>query len=341
MDRNDGAVAPPAPQFPQDWPRLGLGCAPLGDLFRNIGEEEAAALLAAAWDAGIRYYDTAPWYGHGLSEHRLGALLRQHDRADWRISTKVGRVYDPAPRGADARIRWQGGLNFSVQFDYSAEGMDRSVRQSQMRLGQPTIDALVIHDLDRAYHGEAFEEHAAVLKGSGLNWLNERKAAGEISAIGMGINEIDDFEDFSNWIDIDFFIVAMPYSLLDQTSLHGPMKRCLERGIKVVIGAPFASGLLTDPNRPGLTYGYQPASEEIYAKARKISAICQACGVPLMAAALQFPLLHPAVVSVIPGAETSKQVRQNAENAARAIPPELWTALKAEGLIDEAAPTGG
>ncbi len=335
------AVAPPAPSFPGDWPRLGMGCAPLGDLFREIPEAQAAATFAAAWEAGVRYYDTAPWYGHGLSEHRLGAHLRQHPRGEALVSTKVGRVYHPARRGEDARIQWTGGLNFALRFDYSAEGVEASLEQSRLRLGQPSVDALVIHDLDQGYHGAAYDGHMAALTESGLAALHRLRRAGEIGAVGMGINALEDFARVADWIELDFFLVAMPYTLLDQAALHGPMRRCEERGIKVIIGSPFASGLLTDPSDPSLMYGYQPVPEEVRARALAIEACCREHDVPLMAAALQFPLLHPAVVSVIPGAITPEQVRQNADNAARPIPGELWAALKARGLIDEAAPVGG
>lgn len=333
-------LAPPAPSFPEALPRLGMGCAPLGDLFQEIPEAQAAETFAAAWDAGVRFFDTAPWYGHGLSEHRLGALLRQHPRAEALVSTKVGRVYRPAARGEDARVQWKGGLNFGLRFDYSAAGLEASLEQSRLRLGQPTVDALVIHDLDQGYHGAAYDGHMTALTGSGLPALHRLKAEGQIAALGMGINALEDFARVADWIELDFFLVAMPYTLLDQAALHGPMARCLERGIKVVVGSPFASGLLTNPSDPRLMYGYQPVPEAVRARALAIEAACREHGVPLMAAALQFPLLHPGVVSVIPGAVAPDQVRQNAANAARPIPGELWATLKARGLIDEAAPVG-
>ena len=287
----------------------------------------------------MRLYDTAPWYGHGLSEHRLGAMLRGGSRAEALISTKVGRVYYPAPRGEDARVQWLGGLNFGLRFDYSAAGFEASLGQSRLRLGQPTIDAAVIHDLDRGYHGAAYDGHMADLTGSGLAFLHGLKAAGEIAAVGMGINALEDFERVAGWIEVDFFLVAMPYTLLDQASLNGPMAACVERGIHVVVGAPFVSGLLTDPSKPGLMYAYGPVPDDVRARALAIEAACREHGVPLMAAALRFPLLHPAVVSVIPGAVAPEQVRQNVANAGVAIPGELWATLKARGLIDPDAPT--
>jgi D-threo-aldose 1-dehydrogenase len=333
-------IAPQAPNFPADWPRLGLGCASLGNIFATYLEAEAQATFAAAWDAGVRYFDTAPWYGHGLSEHRLGTALRDWPRDQVVVSTKVGRIYDPALRGQDVRVNWKGGLNFAVRYDYSAEGFAQSLAQSRMRLGQPVMDALIIHDLDRDYHGAAFGGHMAALTGSGLGYLHQLKAEGAISAVGMGMNTLKDFASIAPWIEVDFFLVAMPYTLADQSALRGPMADCVRRGIKVVIGAPFASGLLANPSAPGAMYAYQPAPPEMVAKARAIEAVCARHAVPLAAAALQFPLLHPAVVSVIPGAVSAAQVVQNAANMAVPIPGEMWRDLKMQGLIDPDAPTG-
>ncbi|WP_135447802.1 aldo/keto reductase [Tabrizicola caldifontis] len=333
-------IAPPAPAFPSDWPRFGMGTASLGNIFATYSEAEAAETFAAAWEAGVRYFDTAPWYGHGLAEHRLGTAMRDWPRDRVVVSTKVGRVYDPAGRGQDVRVNWKGGLNFAVRYDYSAAGFEASLMQSRLRLGQPVIDALIIHDLDRDYHGPAFDRHMNDLTGSGLGYLHRLKAEGVISAVGMGMNTLADFAAIAPWIEVDFFLVAMPYTLADQAALRGPMADCLRRGIKVVIGAPFASGLLANPSAPGVMYAYAPASTEMVAKALAIEAVCSRHGVPLAAAALQFPLLHPAVVSVIPGAVSAAQVTQNMANVALPIPTELWQDLKMQGLIDPDAPTG-
>jgi D-threo-aldose 1-dehydrogenase len=266
--------------------------------------------------------------------------MRDWPRDQVVVSTKVGRIYDPAPRGQDARVTWQGGLNFAVRYDYSAEGFEASLAQSRLRLGQPVVDALIIHDLDRDYHGAAFEGHMAALTGSGLAFLHRLKAEGVISAVGMGMNTLADFTAIAPWIAVDFFLVALPYTLADQAALHGPMADCARRGIKVVIGAPFASGLLANPSAPGVMYAYRPAEPAMIAKARAIEAACRHHGVPLAAAALQFPLLHPAVVSVIPGAVSGAQATQNAASMALPIPEELWQDLKIQGLIDPEAPTG-
>ena len=316
-----------------------MGCASLGNIFAHYSEAEAGETFSAAWAAGVRYFDTAPWYGHGLSERRLGTAMQEWPRDKLVVSTKVGRVYDPAPRGQDARVNWKGGLNFAVRYNYSADGIEASLEQSRLRLGQPVVDALIIHDLDRAYHGAAFDGHMTSLTGSGLAYLHRLKAEGVISAVGMGMNTLDDFTAIAPWIEVDFFLVALPYTLADQAALHGPMADCARRGIKVVIGAPFASGLLANPSAAGVMYAYQPASAEVVAKARAIEAVCVRHGVSLAAAALQFPLLHPAVVSVIPGAVSAAQVSQNAANVALTITGELWRDLKMQGLIDPEAPT--
>ena len=326
--------------FPDAWPRFGMGTASLGNIFARYSESQAQETFAAAWDAGVRYFDTAPWYGHGLAEHRLGTALRNWPRDQMLVSTKVGRVYEPAARGQDCHAPWMDGLNFTVRYDYTAAGFEVSLAQSRLRLGQPWVDALVIHDLDRSYHGADRDRHLRDLTDSGLTWLHRLKAAGEIAAIGMGVNTLPDFTDLAPWIEVDFFLVALPYTLADQAALHEPMAECQRRGIKVVIGAPFASGLLANPSAPGVMYAYAPASAEMVAKARAIEAACLRHGVPLAAAALQFPLLHPAVVSVIPGAVSAAQVAQNAANVARPIPGELWRDLKMQGLIDPDAPTG-
>ena len=321
-------------------PQFGLGCAPLGDLFVETKENDARKTLAAAWTAGVRYFDTAPWYGHGLSEHRLGGLLRQHRRADYHISTKVGRVYAPAARGRDDRVQWVGGQNFGVTYDYSADGIATSYAQSQLRLGQSSIDALIIHDLDQGYHGENFSTHFDQLIQSGLPYLVDLKASGEISAIGMGINSTEDFEYFSTFLDVDFFLVAMPYTLLDQHGLDSAMKTCVERRIKVVIGAPFASGLLTNPSNPDVLYNYGPVPHEVRTRAMALEECCKEFDVPLMAAALQFPMFHPAVCSIIPGAIRAEHVVGNVKNFAKIIPGELWDEMKNRDLLHPEAPIG-
>ncbi len=322
-----------------DFPEFGLGCAHLGSLFTIVEEAVAVATLSAAWDAGVRYFDTAPWYGHGLSELRLGGLLRAQSRDEFFLSTKVGRVYDSGRVHTEHITPWTGGLPYAMHYDYTAGGFAASLSQSRLRLGVPRIDALVIHDLDLGHHGDDRAAFTRDLLDSGLPYLHDQKQRGEISAIGMGTNTTEDFTHFAPMVDVDFFLVAMPYTLLDQSALTGPMQTCLERGITVVIGAPFASGLLAEPEAAKATYGYAAAGEEIRAKALAIEAVCERHGVPIAAAALRFPLMHPAVTSVIPGAVSPEQVQQNVEHMSRSVPNALWDQLKADGLILHQSPT--
>jgi D-threo-aldose 1-dehydrogenase len=320
-------------------PKLGLGCAHLGNLFREVSESDATTAIEAAWSAGIRYFDTAPWYGHGLSECRVGAALRGKPRGDFLLSTKVGRVYDATDTADANRDPWLAPLPYAMRYDYSAAGFADSLAQSRLRMGIAKIDMLVIHDLDTGHHGDARATHEKALADSGLAYLKSLRDTGEISAIGMGINATEEFRHFAERLDVDFFLVAMPYTLLDQQALHGPMRVCAERGIGIVIGAPFASGLLADPRAKGATYGYGKTSEEVRTRAIRIEDICLEHGVPIAAAALRFPLLHPAVRSVIPGAVNAEQVTCNAALMEHDIPAALWSELKSEGLIDPDSPT--
>jgi D-threo-aldose 1-dehydrogenase len=321
-------------------PRFGLGTAHLGGMYGRVDEPSSQATLQAAWDAGVRFFDTAPWYGRGLSEHRLGAFLLNQPRDEFLVTTKVGRVlHRPKdPRSFD-RSPWGGGLNFEVAFDYSHGGVMRAYEQSLQRLGLDTVDALLIHDLDAEGHGERFTEHTRDLVGSGIKALEELKRAGDIKAIGMGINLATSLDNVATLVDLDFVLVAMPYTLIDQAVLRTGLARCLARRVSVIIGAPFASGILATGSRPGARYFYRPAPEEIQAKVRRIEAVCEHHGVRLPAAALQFPLAHPAVVAIIPGAARPSEVTANIASLLTPIPAAFWAELKAVGLIDAEAPT--
>ncbi len=322
---------------------LGFGGAPLGELFELVPEPAVQATLEAAWQGGIRYLDTAPWYGHGLSELREGAFLRRRPRASFRISTKVGRVYrrpadpDRAPIGP-----WVGGLNFELRFDYSRDGIMRSYEDSLMRLGLPRVDMLVIHDLDEGYHGaEGVQEHLEALgRGGGFAALQELKRSGEILAIGAGINKAPMIARFLERFELDAFLVAMPYTLLDQDVLDGIFPELERRGVGVVIGAPYASGILAMGAVPGARYAYALASPEMLERVRRIEAVCSRHEVPLRAAALQFPLHHKVVAAVIPGAQTPEQVQDNIRMIRAPIPAAFWAELKALGLLRAEAPTG-
>ncbi|SFZ86777.1 D-threo-aldose 1-dehydrogenase [Devosia enhydra] len=322
-----------------DLPVFGFGAAHIGELYGTVDEADARATLDAAWKAGVRYYDTAPWYGRGLSEHRLGGFLRTKPRAEFQITTKVGRtLHRPKDPKTFDRAPWTGGLNFEVRFDYSYDGIMRSYEQALQRLALDTVDALVIHDLDAAYHGEHFSARQKDLRESGIRALVELKASGDIAAYGMGINTSEAFDTVATQVELDFCLVAMPYTLLDQSSLETGMARCLEKGMSVIIGAPFASGILVTGSGGSAKYGYANASPQVQQKVRGLEAACAEHNVALPAAALQFVLAHPAVASVIPGAARPAEVEQNLAHLETAIPSGFWADLKTRGLIDPAAP---
>ena len=325
--------------------QTGMGSAPLGDLWERIPESRAEATLAAAWAGGVRYFDTAPWYGNTLAEHRLGHFLRQQAPGSFAVSTKVGRVYRRSRGPDDPPIGpWAGGLPFVLRFDYAYDGVMRSWEDSLQRLGLPRVDLLVIHDIDLGYHRDetgiegCFDQLEA---GGGLRALEELKSAGEIKGYGAGINERPMLRRFLDRIDLDFFLVAMPYTLLDQSPLDDALPRCVERGIGIVVGSPYASGILATGPVAGAKYNYAPAAAEILDKTRRIDEVCRRHGVPLAATALQFPLGHPAVAAIIPGAAHPSEVEQNLAHLRTDIPADLWAELKATGLLHPDAPVTG
>lgn len=322
-------------------PAFGLGTVHLGELYGKVAEADSDATMQAAWDAGVRYYDTAPWYGRGLSEHRLGGFLRTKPRDQFLITTKVGRqLARPKDPKTFDRSPWVGGLNFEVVWDYSYDGIMRSYAQALQRLALDTVDALVIHDLSADYHPDpvVFEARQKDLRDSGIKALEELKKTGDIKAYGMGINTDAALEEVASQVPLDFCLVAMPYTLLDQRSLHRGMAACAKRGVSVIIGAPFASGILVTGSSAGAHYNYGKASPEVQARVRGIEAVCKAHGVSLPAAALQFVLAHPIVVSVIPGAARASEVTENVASLNARIPAACWADLKAQKLIDPDSP---
>jgi D-threo-aldose 1-dehydrogenase len=323
-------------------PVFGLGTAPVGELYARVDEAVCQATFHAAWDGGVTFYDTAPWYGRGLAEHRLGGFLRTRPRGSFQITTKVGRtLHRPKDPSRFDRSPWTGGLNFEVNFDYTYDGVMRSYEQALQRLALDTVDALVIHDLDVGFHGDRTAEYQAQLEASGVRALQELKAAGDIQAFGIGVNRHDALEEIASRVPVDFMLVAMPYTLLDQGSLHTGMAECVRRGVNVIIGAPFASGILVTGSKGAQMYGYAAAPEAVKEKVRGLEAVCAAHGVALPAAALQFVLAHPAVASIIPGAARPEEVVENLVSFAAPIPTAFWADLKAQGLIDADAPTPG
>lgn len=320
-------------------PVFGFGSAHLGEMYTLVDEAESRATLETAWNAGVRYYDTAPWYGRGLSEHRIGGLLRTRPRKEFLITTKVGRtLHRPKDLISFSRAPWLGGLNFEVHFDYSYDGVMRSYEQALQRLALYAVDALVIHDLDALHHGDKVPAFERQLFDSGIRALQELKESGDIKAFGMGFNRGETLAETVARADLDFTLVAMPYTLLDQDSLHTGMAACVKKGVSVIIGAPFASGILVTGSKEGAKYAYGNASPEVQAKVQGIEAVCAAHSVALPAAALQFPLAHPAVVSVIPGAARAGEVTENIASLKAPIPSAFWSDLKDRNLIKSDSP---
>ncbi len=321
---------------------LGFGGAPLGDLFDAVPEDRAQATLKTAWDAGIRYYDTSPFYGYGKSEHRLGYFLRGQEREAFALSTKVGRVFKAA---RDLKTfdkgGWVGGLPFTFHFDYSYDGIMRSWEDSLQRTGLNAVDLLLIHDLDSFFHDseQRFSAYLNQLITSGWRALDELRSQGLIKGVGAGLNRMGAMPRLLDAVDLDFCIVAMPYTLLDQAVLDEEFPLCQERGVHIVIGAVFASGILVNGPVEGARYAYAPASEAVLEKTRRIEAVCQRHAVPLPAAAMQFPLGHPLVTSIIPGAMAPEHIDGNVEWFQQPIPAALWEELKSEELLRADAPT--
>lgn len=322
-------------------PQLGFGGASLGDMRETITEAQASDTIETAYQSGIRYFDTSPWYGNGKSELRFGHVLRTKPRNSFILSTKVGRVHQ-RPDNPDEYTHpaWKGGLPFEPRFDYTGPAILKSYEMSMARLGLNRVDALLIHDLDPGHQKDESGVAAGFqqLDESGMKTLASLKRADEIRAIGAGINVVGMIPRFLKHCDIDFFLVAMPYTLMDQSALK-ELDECAARGISIVIGAPFASGILARGPSPEATYGYRRALPEALDKARRLTNIAKSFDVDLGAAALQFPLAHPAVVSIIPGPTHSAEVIQNLVWAKSEIPAGFWETLKAEKLIAENAPT--
>jgi D-threo-aldose 1-dehydrogenase len=319
--------------------RLGFGGAPLGNMHRILAEDEALATATAAWDAGLRYFDTAPLYGHGRSEQRIGRALAGRPRGEFLVSTKVGRRLEPCAPGAAAGGIYKGLPPLEVVFDYSRTGVLQALGSSLTRLGLDRVDIVYVHDLERRTHGSD-EAYAArwreLADGGGWRALTDLRASGVVAAIGLGVNETAACERFLAELDPDLFLLAGRYTLLEQAPLADLLPECARRGVGIVIGGPFNSGVLA---RQGGSYDYADAPREVLARVERLAAVCDRFGVPLAAAALQFVSAHPVVASVIPGAQVPSEVEANVGLMNVAIPPALWAALKDEGLLDPAAPT--
>ncbi len=321
---------------------LGFGTAPLGNLFKPLPDESARETLAAAEAAGFGYYDTAPFYGFGLSERRLGDVLR--GRKNIVLSTKVGRLLKPMPGPVDENILRHGyatPMPFEPVYDYSYDAVMRSFEESLQRLGLSRIDLLYIHDIGRLTHGDANAARMAELtRDGGLKALEELRAAKMISGFGMGVNEVPACLEVMDHARLDVILLAGRYTLLEQTPLDDLFPACAAAGTAIVVGGPYNSGILAVGTKSAapLYYDYEPAPQSVIEKVRKIETLCERHGVPLAAAALQFPLAHPLVASVIPGLDSAGRVEQTVTLYRHKIPAALWQDLRAENLIRTDAP---
>ncbi len=320
---------------------LGFGAAPLGDLYARLDEARAIATVEAALAGGVRLIDTSPLYGHGLSEHRVGAALRRSAASGVVVSTKVGRVTEPfAGRGDGSG--YLGGLPHGLRFDYSYDGAMRSLEQSALRLGVDAIDIVLIHDVDVWTHGaDAIEQRFSDAMDGAYRALERLRAAGAVKAIGVGVNEAEMCERFARAGDFDAMLLAGRYSLLEQPALASFMPLAIEKGIGLMLGGVFNSGILATGPVPGARYNYKPAPPDIMARVAALAAVCARHGVPLRRAALQFPLGHPAVASLVMGAVSPGEVADQIAELAAPVPAALWAELKAEDLLATDVPVPG
>jgi D-threo-aldose 1-dehydrogenase len=309
---------------------LGFGAAPIGNLYREVPAAQAHAAVDAAWQCGIRYFDTAPHYGLGLSERRLGAALAGRPRGEYVLSTKVGRLLEPHPGDGMDTAGFAVPASHRRVWDFSAAGVRRSLESSLRRLGVDRVDVALLHDPD---------DHWTQAVSEGYPELARLRAEGVVGAIGVGMNQWRMPARFVRETDIDVVMLAGRYTLLEQSAAEEFLPLCARRGVSVVAAGAFNSGLLARPEIPDdAYYDYLPAPPDLLARARRIARVCRRHGVTLPQAALQFPLGHPAVASVVVGADTAAQVRENAELIGRPVPRELWSELRAEGLLRDDVP---
>jgi D-threo-aldose 1-dehydrogenase len=321
--------------------RLGFGTAPLGNMYRNIPEQEALDTVEAAWQQGIRYFDAAPMYGAGLAEIRLGTALQQHRRDDYVLSTKVGRlILDEREDTTQRDLGEKGGLfehglPNKIVYDYTADGTLRAIEASLARLKTDRLDIVWIHDPARDFHGEGWRDVFNIAMNGAAKALTRLREEGVISAWGLGVNRVEPCEMALQQADPDGFLIAGRYTLLDHAdALRALMPASTARGLGIVVGGPYNSGILAG----GTHYEYQQATPEILARVDALRAVCAEFNVDIRAAALQFSLAHPAVAAVIPGASQPSRIAENLAMVDAEIPAAFWQALRTRGLVAVDAP---
>ena len=320
----------------------GLGGAPLGNLFQSIPDKDAVALIRHAYDSGTRYFDTAPHYGQGLSECRFGKAMRKLPRDSFLLSTKVGRLLTPSDSAPKDQNGYVDVLPFVSHYDYTGEGVTSSLEDSLKRLGLSRIDFAFVHDIDVATHGDAYPKHFRDMLDGALPALAALKAAGTIGGYGLGVNDVAVCLDTLRHADLDIILLAGRYTLADQSALATLLPECLRRGVAIVLGGPFNSGILAsgsqprDGSRP--YFNYAPARDHVVARVAAIESVCAEYAVPLKAAALQFPSGHPAIACVLPGARSRREFDDNVALARFPIPREFWQSLRDRSLVDPSSP---
>lgn len=310
---------------------LGFGGAPLGAVGERITDDDVRAIVQAAADGGIRYFDTAPLYGHGLSEKRLGSVLSGWQRDDFVLSTKIGRLLVPTEEGE----RFPGMRDaepVAIRYDYGFDAVRRSLESSLTRLGLSRVDVLLCHDIDAWTHGDGQPAVFEAARKGALRALRSLREEGVVRAIGLGVNEWQVCSAVLDEMDVDCFLLAGRFTLLEQEPLDEFLPKCVERNVSIIIGGPYNSGLLATDDRRRATYDYKPAPEHLWQKAQSIRRLCEEHGVDPRAAALQYPLRHPAVAAVIPGVWSVDEVQANIELFRTDIPDALWRDLAAAGL---------
>jgi D-threo-aldose 1-dehydrogenase len=323
----------------------GLGGAPLGNLYAPMNDEAASRLVRAAYDGGVRYFDTAPHYGSGLSEHRIGAALRNVPRDEYVLSTKVGRVLTADRHAPRDQHGYFDVLPFVQHWDYTRDGTLRSLEDSLQRLGVARIDYVFIHDCARDAHGDLQPARFREAMEGAVPALAQLRADGVIAGFGLGVNDWGVCVDAMQYADMDLLLVAGRYTLLDQTALPRLLPLCTERKTRIIVGGPFNSGILATGAHPAdgrvPHFDYVPATEEVIARVAAIERVCRAHRVPLKAAALQFPLAHPAVERVLAGARSTAELDENLTLAAHPIAADFWRELRFRRLVAEEAPLPG
>lgn len=317
----------------------GFGSVTLGNMGKVMTTDTARSLIRHTWDSGVRLFDTAPMYGHGSAEYRLADDLMDRDRTDYTLITKVGRTLHPASRGTFDTGPWVQTPPMRMDYNYSYDGVRRQVEDSLQRMGTDRFDVLLVHDTDRWTHGDQYLQrfHEAVSGAfKALAALREQKV---VSAIGIGVNETDICIAAANAADIDCLLIAGTYNLLDQQANNELLPLCQDRGIAVINGRIFGSGILATGTPPNARFNYAPASADVIAKVQPIEEVCRGYNVPLGAVAVQFAAAHPAITNICMGTGSIEQQNQNYSWLEQDIPPELWNQLITEGLLNPDVPT--